>query len=80
MVSFFKVVRKYTNIIELTARIIRSFVERIDVCKHEKVPGTRTKKQTTCIHWNFIGVVDIPADKEKTASYIIVSYAVYFRE
>lgn len=31
-------------------------------------------------HWNFIGVVDIPADKEKTASYIIVSYAVYFRE
>jgi hypothetical protein len=53
--SFFKVVRKYTKITELTAKIIRSFVERIDVCKHEKVPGTRTQKQTTCIplelHW-----------------------------
>ncbi|MDD6101561.1 MAG: DUF4368 domain-containing protein [Clostridiales bacterium] len=45
--------------------IIRSFVERIDVYKLEKVPGTRTKKQTICIHWNFIGAVDIPADKEK---------------
>ena len=32
-----------------------------------KVLGTRTKKQTICIHWNFIGAVDIPSDKEKTA-------------
>ena len=65
--SFLKVIRKYTDITELTAEIIRSFVERIDVYKPEKVPGTRTKKQTICIRWNFIGAVDIPADKEKTA-------------
>ena len=65
--SFLKVVRKYTDITELTAEIIRSFVERIDVYKPEKVPGTRTKKQTICIHWNFIGAVDIPAEYEKTA-------------
>lgn len=65
--SFLKVVRKYIDITELTAEIIRSFVERIDVYKPEKVPGTRTKKQTICIHWNIIGAVDIPADKEKTA-------------
>lgn len=65
--SFLKVVRKYTDIKELTAEIIRSFVERIDVYKPEKVPGTRTKKQTICIHWNFIGAVDIPAEHEKTA-------------
>ena len=65
--SFLKVVRKYTDITELTAEIIRSFVERIDVYKPEKVPGTRTKKQTICIHWNFIGAVDIPAENEKTA-------------
>lgn len=64
--SFLKVVRKYTDITELTAEIIRSFVERIDVYKPEKVPGTRTKKQTICIHWNFIGAVDIPAEHEKT--------------
>lgn len=65
--SFLKVVRKYTDITELTAEIIRSFVERIDVYKPEKMPGTRTKKQTICIHWNFIGAVDIPAEHEKTA-------------
>lgn len=64
--SFLKAVRKYTNITELTAEIIRSFVERIEVYKPEKVLGTRTKKQTFCIHWNFIGAVDIPANKEKT--------------
>ena len=50
-------------VIRVTAEIIRSFVERIDVYKPEKVPGTRTKKQTICINWNFIGAVDIPADK-----------------
>ena len=65
--SFLKVVRKYTDIKELTSEIIRSFVERIDVYKPEKVPGTRTKKQTICIHWNFIGAVDIPVEHEKTA-------------
>lgn len=65
--SFLKVVRKYTDITELTAEIMRSFVERIDVYKPEKVPGTRTKKQTICIHWNFIGAIDIPAEHEKTA-------------
>lgn len=65
--SFLKVIRKYTDITELTAEIIRSFVERIDVYKPEKVPGTRTKKQTICIHWNFISTVDIPAEHEKKA-------------
>lgn len=60
--SFLKVVRKYTDITEITDEIIRSFVERIDVYKPEKVPGTRTKKQTICIHWNFIDAVDIPME------------------
>ncbi len=65
--SFIGMVRKYTDITELTAEIIRSFVERIDVLKPEKVPGTRTKKQTIVIYWNFIGAVDIPDEQEKTA-------------
>lgn len=60
--SFLKVVRKYTDITEITGEIIRSFIERIDVYKPEKVPGTRTKRQTICIHWNFIGAVDIPTE------------------
>lgn len=45
------VVCKYTDITKLTAKIIKSFVERIDVYKPEKVPETRTKKYTICIHW-----------------------------
>ena len=53
---------RYEYITEITGEIIRSFVERIDVYKPEKVPGTRTKKQTICIHWNFIGAVDIPTE------------------
>lgn len=65
--SFLDIVRKYTNIMELTAEIIRSFVEKIEVMKPEKVPGTRTKKQTVVIYWNFIGAVEIPDTKEKTA-------------
>ena len=65
--SFLGMVRKYTDITELTAEIIRSFVEKIEVLKPEKVPGTRTKKQTIVIYWNFIGAVEIPVEEEKTA-------------
>ena len=58
------------RITELSAEIFRSFVEKIEVQKPEKVPGTRTKKQTLVIWWNFIGAVDIPeeqAEHRKTA-------------
>ncbi len=63
--SFLGMVRRYTGITELTAEIIRSFVENIEVKKPEKVPGTRAKKQTLVIWWNFIGVVDIPQQEQK---------------
>ena len=65
--SFIGMVRKYTDITELTAEIIRSFVEKIVVMNPEKVPGTRTKRQTVVIYWNFIGAVDISEEPEKTA-------------
>lgn len=69
--SFLGMVRKYSDITELTAEIIRSFVEKIEVQQPEKVPGTRTKKQTIIIWWNFIGAVDIPDEslgrQKKTA-------------
>ena len=69
--SFLSMVRKYTDIKELTAEIIRSFVEKIEVQQPEKVSGTRTKKQTIVIWWNFIGAVDIPDEipekQKKTA-------------
>ena len=68
--SFLGMVRRYTEITELSAEIICSFVEKIEVQKPEKVPGTRRKKQTLVIWWNFIGAVDIPdeqAENRKTA-------------
>ena len=65
--SFLTQVRKYTEVKELDAEIIRTLVERIDVFTPEKVPGSRTKKQTVLIHWNFIGAVDLPQEQEKSA-------------
>ncbi len=69
--SFLSMVRKYSEITELTPEIVRAFVERIEVQQPEKVPGSRTKKQTIVIFWNFIGAVEIPDDiseeQKKTA-------------
>lgn len=65
--SFLTQVKKHTEVKELDAEIIRALVERIDVFKPEKVPGTRTKKQTILIHWNFIGAVELPDKQEKSA-------------
>ena len=65
--SFLAQVKKYTEVKELDAEIIRALVERIDVFKPEKVPGTRTKKQTILIHWNFIGAVELPRGSKKSA-------------
>ena len=65
--SFLTMVRRYTEITELTPEIIRSFVEKIEVLQPEKIPGTRIKKQTIIIYWNFIGAVDLPEEARKTA-------------
>jgi site-specific DNA recombinase len=65
--SFRAQVKKYTEVKKLDAAIIHTLVERIDVFKPEKVPGTRTKKQTILIHWNFIGAVDLPDTQKKSA-------------
>ena len=65
--SFLGMVRQYTEIPELTAEIIRCFVEKIVVFQPEKVPGANTKKQTLDIYWNFIGAVNIPKKQTKSA-------------
>lgn len=66
--AFLKLVRKYTNIQELTAEIIREFVEKIYVYKVERIDGKRV--QRIKIVWNCIGEF-IPPEKckkdEKTA-------------
>jgi len=65
--SFIAQVKKYTEVKELDAEIIRNLVKRIDVFTPEKVPGTRTKKQTVLIHWNFIGAVELPKEQKISA-------------
>jgi len=57
--SFLRLVKKYTDIKELDPEIIRTFVDKIYVEQSEKVPGTRLKKQTIWIYWNFIGKINI---------------------
>ncbi len=42
------------------------FVDDGYVEKPEKIAGTRTKKQTIWIYWNYIGVLDVK-DKKETA-------------
>lgn len=63
-------VRKYTDIQELTAEMIREFVERIYVYKTERVDGRRV--QRIKIVWNCIGKFTPPVstsavEQEKSA-------------
>ncbi len=62
---FLKIVRKYTQITELSGEIIRDFIEKIIVYKAEKVDGVRT--QRIQIIYNCIGAIDFPKMDEKTA-------------
>ncbi len=62
---FLALVRKYTEIPELDAEIIREFIDRIIVFKTEKVNGRRM--QRIRISYNCIGEVNIPEEDEKTA-------------
>ena len=64
---FLALVRKYTDIGELTAEVIREFVERIYVHKAERIDGKRV--QRIRIVWNCIGEImpPMPQKKEKTA-------------
>lgn len=78
--SFLGMVRRYTDITELTAEIIRSFVEKIEVKKPEKVPGTRTKKADLGHLVELYRRGRYPATRVKRngIAYMIVSYAVSF--
>lgn len=64
---FLTLVRKYTDIQELTAEMIREFVERIYVYKTERVDGRRV--QRIKIVWNCIGEFTPPTAtaQERTA-------------
>jgi site-specific DNA recombinase len=61
---FLALVRKYTDIKELTAEIIREFVEKIYVYKAERIDGRRV--QRIKIIYNCIGEFDPPVSTSTT--------------
>jgi site-specific DNA recombinase len=63
---FLTLVQKYTDIQELTAEMIREFVERIYVYKAERVDGRRV--QRIKIVWNCIGEFTPPTATEQEKS------------
>lgn len=62
--SFIRLVKKYTDVQELNAEIIREFVDKIYIYKAERIGGK--KVQHIKIMWNCIGEF-IPPVKEKKA-------------
>lgn len=63
MDRFMKLVNKYSNITELNAEIIRTFVEKIIVYEAEKIDGV--KMQRVKIVYNCVGAVSVAnADNE----------------
>ena len=77
--SFLGMVRRYTDITELTAEIIRSFVEKIEVKKPEKVPGTDKKADLGhLVELYRRGRYPATRAKRNGIAYMIVSYAVSF--
>ncbi len=64
---FLDLVRKYTDIRELNAELIREFVEKIMVFKAERIDGRRV--QRIRLIWNCIGefMPPMPQKEEKTA-------------
>ena len=63
---FLALVQKYTDIHELTAEMIREFVEKILVYKAERIDGRRA--QRIKIVWNCIGELTPPATTEQEKS------------
>lgn len=61
---FLSLVRKYTDINELTAEVIREFVEKIFVYKAERIDGLRV--QRIKIVWNCIGEFEPPVSTSTT--------------
>ena len=74
--SFLSMVRKYTDIAELSAEIIRSFVERIEVLQPEKVPGTRIKNRQSLSTGTSLGQSKSPMSTRKRHNQRNASYAV----
>lgn len=62
---FIRLVKKYTDVQELNAEIIREFVDKIYIYKAERIDGKRIQKIK--ILWNCIGEF-MPPKKEKNGA------------
>ena len=60
--QFIKVVKKYTEIKELTPTILNEFIEKIVIHAPVKTDGKRT--QEIEIYYNSVGVLDLPNAEE----------------
>lgn len=57
--KFLRIVRKYTEISELTPETVREFIDRIIIHEAEKTDGK--KRQIVEIYYNCVGVIPNPA-------------------
>ena len=51
--AFLSIVKRYTDISELTGEIVREFIEKVYISHPEKVNGKNI--QEVCIVWNCVG-------------------------
>lgn len=65
-VSFLELVKKYTDISEITAKIVRVFISKI-VCHQANGKMGKNRRQEIDIYWNFIGLVKPETTDDKTA-------------
>lgn len=63
--KFIRIVRKYTEIPELTPEIVREFVHKVIVHQAEKVDGKRT--QMIELYFNYVGQVILPTQDIREA-------------
>ena len=62
---FIKMVRRYTEIPELTAKILNEYIEKIVVFEADKSSGRR--EQQVDIYFNFIGKFTVPGQEDAAA-------------
>ncbi len=67
---FLSAVHKYTRARKLTARMVNELIHHIDVYQAEKTDGVYVQKLT--IHYNFVGVIDIPDVPSLAASEVTI--------
>ena len=68
---FLATVRKYTRAKKLTPRMLNELIQYIEVHQAEKIDGVWEQKLT--IHYNCIGVIDIPAELSLPAPAVSVN-------